>query len=225
MQALDSLTSPFPGFEGDIPILAIPVSTWSPSNESANDLSGGYSAGAWKTQSGKRKAAATPTPQKKAAGKSTSGIRIKEPTPKASSTLTPPSGSQKKILICLSNKYARLWLPAIFEHLLTYASLHRVPWDINPDSSAQDVWASGESPKVDKPPTPNTEKTAPKPTQPLSPGGAQSSSSASGALSPSAKAGPSPNSIGASPGLKPAKSSKTSPPSPQAFGLGCHTRF
>jgi hypothetical protein len=164
MQALDSLTSPILEFEGDISIPAIPISIWSPGGELANDPSAGASAGASKTWSGKRKVASIRTPEKKATSKSTNRTKINEPAPKASSALTPPLGSWRKTPICQSNRYSRLRLPAIFEKLLTYASLHRVPQDINPDSSAQDVRASDESPKVDKPLTPNTKKTMPKPT-------------------------------------------------------------
>jgi hypothetical protein len=65
MQGLDSFISPIPGFEGDIPIPAIPVLTQSPSSESASDLSAGASAGSSKTQTDKQKVAAYLTPQKK----------------------------------------------------------------------------------------------------------------------------------------------------------------
>jgi hypothetical protein len=94
MQALDSFISPIPGFEGDISIPAIPISTRSPSGEPTNDSSVGASARASKTQTGKRKEAANATPQKKTkktVGKSSSGIKINEPAPKASPALTPPS--------------------------------------------------------------------------------------------------------------------------------------
>jgi hypothetical protein len=104
MQVFDNFISAIPGFEGDVPIPAIPVSTRSPSSESASDPSARTSVGA-----------------------SISGIKINEPTPKASSALTPLSGSQKKIPICRSNRYARLRLPSILEQFLTYDSLSRVP--------------------------------------------------------------------------------------------------
>jgi hypothetical protein len=63
MQALDSFNSPILGFEGDIPFLAIPVSTWSPSGESVSDPSVGASAGASKTRASKRKAAEEIVPE------------------------------------------------------------------------------------------------------------------------------------------------------------------
>jgi hypothetical protein len=110
MQALDSFISPIPRFEGDILILTIPVSTRSPSGESVNDPSAGASVGASKTQTGKRKAAVNPTPQKKtkkAMGKSSSGIKINEPIPKASPAPTPLSGSGQKIPIRRSKRYSR----------------------------------------------------------------------------------------------------------------------
>jgi hypothetical protein len=109
MQALDSFISPIPRFEGDIPIPAFPVSARSPSGELASDSSAGASVGALKTRAWKRKTTINLTPQKKAkktTGNSTNGIKINEPAPKASPVLTPPLGSQKKILIHRSNRYA-----------------------------------------------------------------------------------------------------------------------
>jgi hypothetical protein len=111
MQALDSFISPIPGFEGDILIPTILVSTRFPSGELASDPSVGASARASKTRSGKHKATATPTLQKKAKkamGKSTGRIKINERVPKASFVPTPPSGSWKKIPICRSNMYVQL---------------------------------------------------------------------------------------------------------------------
>jgi hypothetical protein len=107
---MDHFISPIPGFEGDIPFPTILVSTRSPSSELANDPSVGAGAGASKTQAGKCKATANPAPQKKAkkaASKSIGGIKINEPTPKASPTPTPPSRSWKKILIHRSGRYTR----------------------------------------------------------------------------------------------------------------------
>jgi hypothetical protein len=66
----------------------------------------GVGARSLRTQAGKRKATATPPPQKrakKAEGKATGGIKINEPAPNLISTLTPPLGSWKKILIHRSN--------------------------------------------------------------------------------------------------------------------------
>jgi hypothetical protein len=107
MQTLDSFISPILGFEGDIPILAIPVLTRSPSGESAIDPLAGASARALKTLTGKWKAAAYPIPQKKtrkATGKSSSAIKINEPAPKASPALT-PSDSRQNIPIRQSKRY------------------------------------------------------------------------------------------------------------------------
>jgi hypothetical protein len=102
MQALDNLISPIYRFEGDIPILAIPISTQSPNGESVNDPSVGANARASKTWTGKQKEAANLTPQKKpkkVTGKSSSGIKINEPVPKASPAPNPLSGSGQKIPI------------------------------------------------------------------------------------------------------------------------------
>jgi hypothetical protein len=110
MQALDNCISPIPGFKEDIPILAIPVSTRSPSEKSAIDPSTGASARASKTRTDKRKVATNLTPQKetkKAAEKSSSGIKINEPVPKASPAPTPPLGSEQKISIHRSKRYSR----------------------------------------------------------------------------------------------------------------------
>jgi hypothetical protein len=108
MQALDSFISPIPGYEVDIPIPTIPVLAQSPSGESASDLSARAHVKASRTRAGKRKAATNPTRQKKnkkATWKSSSGIRINEPTPKASPAPTPPSGSWQKIPIHRSKRY------------------------------------------------------------------------------------------------------------------------
>jgi hypothetical protein len=66
MQALDSFISPIPNFEGDIPILAIPVSAQSPSGEADSNPSTEASVGTPLAWAGKRKATASLTPQKKA---------------------------------------------------------------------------------------------------------------------------------------------------------------
>jgi hypothetical protein len=107
MQALYSFISPVPDFDGDIPILAVPISAQPPSDELVTNPSARASASASKTQSSKWKAAANPTPQKKgkkATGRSSSGIKINEPTPKAPA-LTPPMGPRQKILIHRSKRY------------------------------------------------------------------------------------------------------------------------
>jgi hypothetical protein len=108
MQALDNFISHIPGFEGDILIPAILVSTRSPSGESVNKPSAGASAEALRTQTGKRKAATNPTAKKKtkkATEKSSSGIKINEPAPKAFPALTSPLGPRQKNLIRRSNRY------------------------------------------------------------------------------------------------------------------------
>jgi hypothetical protein len=103
---------------------------------------------------------------------------------------------------------------------VTCEPLCRVPQDINPDSSTKSVPTSGESPKTNKPPTPNTEKTVLGSSKPPSLGGTQNSPGAGGAPSSFAQSAPSPSPTGASSSSKMAKSPKTSPPSPQSYGLG-----
>jgi hypothetical protein len=62
MQGLDSFLSLIPGFEGDIPIPAIPISARPPGGESISDPSTGASASISKTWASKRKANANSTP-------------------------------------------------------------------------------------------------------------------------------------------------------------------
>jgi hypothetical protein len=62
IQDLDSFISPIPGFEGDILILAIPVSAHSPGGEAIDDPSVGFSTDASMTRANKRKATANPIP-------------------------------------------------------------------------------------------------------------------------------------------------------------------
>jgi hypothetical protein len=56
-----------------------------------------------------------------------------------------------------------------------------VPQDINPDSSAKSALVDGESPKVDKPLSPQAERTTPEPTKPSSTKDARGSPSDGGA--------------------------------------------
>jgi hypothetical protein len=56
-----------------------------------------------------------------------------------------------------------------------------VPLDINPDPSVKSAPAGIESPKVDKPPIPQAERTVPDSLKPSSPKGAQGSPGAGGA--------------------------------------------
>jgi hypothetical protein len=60
MHDLDTFISPIPGFEGDIPIPAIPVSARPPSGEAIDDPSAEANVGASKTRASKRKATTTP---------------------------------------------------------------------------------------------------------------------------------------------------------------------
>jgi hypothetical protein len=101
MQALDSFISPIPSFEGDIPILAIPVSAQPPGGKADSDPSTGASVGVPRTRASKRKATANPTPQKKTkkyVGKPLGGIKINEPV-QTTPASTPPSIPRKGILI------------------------------------------------------------------------------------------------------------------------------
>jgi hypothetical protein len=117
MQALDNFIAPIPSFDGDIPILIIPILTQPPDDESISDPSARASASASKTRASKRKATANLTPQKKAkkvVGRSSSDIKINEPAPKAPA-LTPPSGPRQRIPIHRSKRYTH---PDYFSFLL-----------------------------------------------------------------------------------------------------------
>jgi hypothetical protein len=107
MQDLDNIFSPILDFDSDVLIPSIPILARPPSDESVSDPSTGASASASKTRAGKWKATTNPTPQKKAKtamGRSSSGIKINEPTPKARA-LTPPSGPRQRIPIHQSKRY------------------------------------------------------------------------------------------------------------------------
>jgi hypothetical protein len=110
MQDLDNFISPIPSFEGDTPILAIPILARPPGGEAINDPSTQASVGTSKTWASKWKATANPIPQKKSKKtieKSSSGIKINEPMSKASAS-TPLSGPQKGISIHRSRSYTCL---------------------------------------------------------------------------------------------------------------------
>jgi hypothetical protein len=62
MQALDNFISHVPGFDGDIPLLAILILARPPGDEPKSDPSTGASASASKTRASNRKAIANPTP-------------------------------------------------------------------------------------------------------------------------------------------------------------------
>jgi hypothetical protein len=84
---------------------------------------------------------------KKAMSKLVGWIKINEHAPKVSPTLTPPSGSQKKSW-SIDQIGVWLWLSFILGQFLTCELPCRVPKDINPDTSAQNVPMSGESLKA-----------------------------------------------------------------------------
>jgi hypothetical protein len=107
MQVLDSFIS-LVRLDGDILILAVLVLARPPSDEPVSNLSVGASANASKTRSSKWKAVANSTSQKKtkkATGRSSSGIRIDEPTPKSFASIFPFLGPRSKIPIHRSKRY------------------------------------------------------------------------------------------------------------------------
>jgi hypothetical protein len=81
LQALDNFIAPIPGFEGEMPILAVPILARTPSAESVITTSKGPSARSLKTQAGKRKVASTlPPPKKirKVIRKKVTGVKIND---------------------------------------------------------------------------------------------------------------------------------------------------
>jgi hypothetical protein len=68
------------------------------------------------------------------------------------------------------------------DYFVTCEPLCRVPQDINPDPSAKSAPVGNESPKVDKSPSPQGEKTKAESPKPPRPKGARGSFGASGAL-------------------------------------------
>jgi hypothetical protein len=97
--------------------------------------------------------------------------------------------------------------------------LCRVPLDINLDPSMKSALADSESPKVDKPPSPQAERTMPDSPKPSSPKGAQGSPSVDGALTSPNRTALDKDPTGACLVPGPTKSPRASPPSPRSHGL------
>jgi hypothetical protein len=104
--------------------------------------------------------------------------------------------------------------------------LYRIPQDIDPVSSVKGVPTGGESPKVEKPLSPQAKKSAPESPKAPSPKNAQGPTGAEGILTSSFHATPS-HDTNTSRRLDPTEMPKVTPPSPQSYGLeapsGPHT--
>jgi hypothetical protein len=87
------------------------------------------------------------------------------------------------------------------------------------DYSTKSAPVGGESPKANKPLTPNTKETAPESLKPPSHGGTHSSPGTGGAPPLSTRATSSPVHAGTSSGPEPTESPKTFPLSPRSYGL------
>jgi hypothetical protein len=94
-----------------------------------------------------------------------------------------------------------------------------VPQDSNPDSAMKSAPVGGVSPKVDKPSTPQAEKSASEPLNPPSPKGVPNPTGAESALTSLTHATSSHNAADTSPRPKPAEFPKAPPLSPQSDGL------
>jgi hypothetical protein len=222
MQALDSFISPIPGFDGDILIPIIPVSARPPGGEAIDDPAVGANVGASKTQAGKRKATANPTPQKKAkkaTGKSSSGIKINEPVPKAPAS-TPPSGPRKGIPVHRLRRYTCLEYFFFIDYFVNCEPLCIVPQDMNPVSVEKSVPAGSEPPKVDKPQSPQAEKTTSEPPKPPSPKGVQGPINTEGASTSPTHVASSRDAASNSPRAIPTEFPEMSPPSRGPMDLG-----
>jgi hypothetical protein len=88
--------------------------------------------------------------------------------------------------------------------------------DFSPDSATKSAPIGNESPKVDKPPSPQVERTVPDPPKPLSPKDARGFPGAGSALTSPSRAAS---------GQDPAESPGACPPSPQSYGLGAASRY
>jgi hypothetical protein len=97
--------------------------------------------------------------------------------------------------------------------------------DFNPDSAAKSAPIGNESPKVDKPPSPQVERTVPDPPKPTSPKDAQGFPGAGSALTSPSRAASGQDPASTSSRLDPAESPGACPPSPQSYGLGAAGRY
>jgi hypothetical protein len=88
--------------------------------------------------------------------------------------------------------------------------------DFSPDSATKSAPIGNESPKVDKPPSPQVERTVPDPPKPSSPKDARGFPGAGSALTSPSRAAS---------GQDPAESPGACPPSPQSYGLGAAGRY
>jgi hypothetical protein len=85
---------------------------------------------------------------------------------------------------------------------------------MNPDSTVKSAPVGGESPKVDKPPSPQVEKFAPEASKPPSPKGVPNPTAAKSAPNSSVCAASSHDATGTSPRLEPVEFRKAPPLSP-----------
>jgi hypothetical protein len=128
MQDLDSFILTIPGFDGEIPIPAIPILACDPRAESFEDPSARSSASASRTRACKRKAPLDPNPPKKAkkiVGKPLGRIKITGPKQKAPAS-SPPSETRKGIWVLRSRRS-------------TYHKYFLLPFIVNPQTSRQSV--------------------------------------------------------------------------------------
>jgi hypothetical protein len=94
-----------------------------------------------------------------------------------------------------------------------------VPQDINPKPSVKIALASGETPKVDKPLSPQAERIVPDSSKPPIPKGVPNPAGAESAPTCLPHAASSHDATGTSPRLEPAESPEVPRPSPQSNGL------
>jgi hypothetical protein len=98
--------------------------------------------------------------------------------------------------------------------------LYRIPQDIDPVSSIKGVPTGSRSPKVDRHPSAQAEKTTQESLKPLSPSNAQGPTSTEGTLTSPFHATPSHDTMNISLRSEPTAMPKMIPSSPQSFRLG-----
>jgi hypothetical protein len=107
----------------------------------------------------------------------------------------------------------------ISNYLVNREPLCRVPEDINPAPSTKSVPVGSESPKADKPPSPQADTTTPEPLKPPSATGAQSPIGADGTLTSPIHMASGQDAANNSPKPESTEWPEMPPPSPRSYGL------
>jgi hypothetical protein len=138
------------------------------------------------------------------------------------SALTPLSSPEKgsRSIDQVGIRVLNIYIYIITDYLVNHEPLCRVPQDINTVPPAKSVPVDDESPKVDKPPSPQAEKTTPEPSKPPSPTGAQGLIGADGTLTSPTHTASGQDAANNSSRPESAEHPKMPRPSPRSYGLG-----